>query len=399
MISEIFSLQNPWRKQPNYSFNLKVRAILKTVQQNLHNELILGLIGSRQVGKSSILFLLIEQLLQSKINPSNIFYFNLDDLKLHELFQSIPEFIQFLGKGNEQKYVFIDEIQRLATPGLFLKEIFDLKMNIKIIFSGSSQLEIKAKTREHLVGRARIFQINRLSLNEYIDFAAPITKKEALHQIMIYGSYPAVAKESNNMEKKLRIRDIFQSYIQKDLIDFLQLEKVDGFNKLLVQLANQTGDMLNIHSLSKSLAIQRTEIERYLNILEYTFICSRVYPFHKNYIKEITKTPKIFFLDTGLRNYILNQFQPIAERQDVGKLFETFCYNNMITNDFYGFDKINFWRTTNQTEIDFIVQKETGTEAIEVKWNNRRIPKSFQTIQHFYPEIKTKILTQDDFIN
>jgi predicted AAA+ superfamily ATPase len=397
MISEIFLLQNPWQKRPDYSFNLKQRTILKIIQQNLKNELILGLIGSRQVGKSSILFLLIEQLLKDKVNPSNIFYFNLDDLKLHELFQSIPKFIQFLGKGSVQKYVFIDEIQRLTTPGLFLKEIFDLKLNVKIIFSGSSQLEIKAKTREHLVGRARIFQINRLSIDEYIDFAAPITKAEALHQIMIFGSYPAVAKEANSFEKKLRIRDIFQSYIQKDLIDFLQLEKVDGFNKLLVQLANQTGEMLNVHSISKSLAIKRYEIERFLNILEYTFICSRVYPFHKNYSKEITKTPKIYFLDTGLRNYILNQFQPIEERRDVGKLFETFCYNNMIVNDFYGFNKINYWRTTNQTEIDFIVQKETGIEAIEVKWNNLRIPKSFQTIHQFYPEIETKILTQNDF--
>ncbi len=397
MISEIFLLQNPWQKKPDYSFNLKQRTILKIIQQNLQNELILGLIGSRQVGKSSILFLLIEQLLKDKINPSNIFYFNLDDLKLHELFQSIPEFIQFLGKGSDRKYVFIDEIQRLTTPGLFLKEIFDLKMNVKIIFSGSSQLEIKAKTREYLVGRARIFQINRLSIDEYIEFAAPITKKEALYQIMIYGSYPAVAKEANSLEKKLRIRDIFQSYIQKDLIDFLQLEKVEGFNKLLIQLANQTGEMLNVHSISKSLAIKRYEIERFLNILEYTFICSRVYPFHKNYSKEITKTPKIYFLDTGLRNYILNQFQPIEERRDVGKLFETFCYNNMIVNDFYGFNKINYWRTTNQTEIDFIVHKETGIEAIEVKWNNLRIPKSFQTIHQFYPEIETKILTQDDF--
>ncbi len=399
MISEIFLLQNPWREQSDYSFNLKERNILKIIRQNLKNELILGLIGSRQVGKSSILFLLIEKLLRDKISPSNIFYFNLDDFKLHELFQSISEFIQFLGKGSEQKYIFIDEIQRLTTPGLFLKEIFDLKMNIKIIFSGSSQLEIKAKTREHLVGRARIFLINRLSIEEYIEFATPITKREALHQIMIYGSYPAVAKETNNLEKKLRIRDIFQSYIQKDLIDFLQIEKVDGFNKLLVKLANQTGEILNVHSLSKSLVIKRIEIERYLNILEYTFICQRIYPFHKNYSKEITKTPKIYFLDTGLRNYILSQFQPLEERQDVGKLFETFCYNNMIANDFYGFNKINYWRTTNQTEIDFIVQSETEIEAIEVKWNNLRVPKSFQTIQRIYPEIETKIVTQDYFIN
>lgn len=397
MISEIFTIQNPWRKDSNYSFKLKNRHILDVLIENLQNELILGLIGSRQVGKSSILYLLIDRLLKNKINPTNIFYFNLDDLKLHELFKSIPDFLQFLGDEKEQKYVFIDEIQRLDSPGLFLKEVFDLKRKIKIIYSGSSQLEIKAKTREHLVGRARIFLINRLSFSEYLEFASPITKMDALEQIMIYGSYPAVAKETGSLEKKLRLRDIYQSYIQKDLTDFLQLDKVDGFNKMLVQLANQIGDLLNIHSLSNSLAINRNEIERYLDILEYTFICSKVYPFYKNYSKEITKTPKIFFLDSGLRNYILNQFQPIAQRQDVGKLFENFYYTELLANDFYNFNKINFWRTTNQTEIDFIVQNESGTEAIEIKWEKQKAPKSFLTIREYYPGIKTKVVTHKNF--
>lgn len=397
MISEIFSIQNPWRKDTNYSINLKSRNILNVLIQNMENELILGLIGSRQVGKSSILFLLIERLLKDKINPVNIFYFNLDDLKLHELFTSIPDFLNFVGNDTEQKYVFIDEIQRLDSPRLFLKEIFDLKRNIKIIYSGSSQLEIKAKTREHLVGRARIFQINRLSFSEYLDFASPITKMEALQQILIFGSYPAVAKETGSLEKRLRLRDIYQSYIQKDLTDFLQLDKVDGFNKMLVQLANQIGDLLNIHSLSKSLAINRNEIERYLNILEYTFVCSKIYPFYRNYSKEITKTPKIYFLDSGLRNYILNQFQPLALRQDVGKLFENFYYTELLANDFFNFNKVNFWRTTNQTEIDFIVQNENGIEAIEIKWEKEQAPKSFQTIREYYPEIQTKVITHKEF--
>ncbi|HSH19027.1 MAG TPA: ATP-binding protein [Draconibacterium sp.] len=397
MISEIFSIQNPWRKEAHYSFELKDRNILNVLIRNMDNELIIGLIGSRQVGKSSILYLLIERLLKGKVNPLNIFYFNLDDLKLHELFTTVPDFLQFLGDDKEQKYVFIDEIQRLDSPGLFLKEVFDLKRKIKIIYSGSSQLEIKAKTREHLVGRARIFQINRLSFSEYLEFASPITKMDALQQIMIYGSYPSVAKETDSFEKKLRLRDIYQSYIQKDLKDFLQLEKIDGFNKLLVQLANQTGDLLNIHSLSNSLAISRIEVERLINILEYTFICSKIYPFYKNYSKEITKTPKIYFLDSGLRNYVLNNFQPFSKRNDIGKLFENFYYIEMIANDFYNFNKINFWRTTNQTEIDFIVQNENGTEAIEIKWEKQQAPKSFKTIREYYPEIQTRVVTHKEF--
>ncbi|MGE0019205.1 MAG: ATP-binding protein [Draconibacterium sp.] len=399
MISEIFALQNPWRTNPNFSFHLKEREVFDIVKTNLDNELIIGLIGSRQVGKSSILYLLIKHLLNNDVSPNQIFYFNLDDLKLHELFTSVPGFLQFTGKTDNRKYVFIDEIQRLNSPGLFLKELFDLKLDVKIIYSGSSQLEIKSKIREHLVGRARVLKINRLSFNEYLDFAAPVSKKDALAEILIYGSYPAVAKEKSVLEKKLRLRDIFQSYIQKDLIDFLKIDNVEGFNKFLIFIANQTADLLNIHSLSKSLAVQRNEIEKYINILEYTFVCNRVYPFYKNYSKEITKTPKIYFLDSGLRNFILNRFEPIELRTDIGKLFENFVYTEMLCADFYSLNRIHYWRTTNQTEIDFIVESDEGTKAIEVKWDNPRTPKSFQTLEQYYPEIKAEVVTRDNFID
>jgi len=363
----------------------------------MDNELILGLIGSRQVGKSSLLYLLIEHLLQRKTPPENIFYFNLYDFKLHELFSSLPDFIQFVGKDNNKKYILIDEIQRLPSPGLFLKEVFDLKYNYKIIYTGSSQLEIKAKVKEHLVGRVRVFNINRLSFREYIHFSRPVTKKEALTQALIYGSYPAVVKETTAIDKKLRIKDIFQSYVQKDLVDFLKVEKTEDFNKLLILLAYQTGNLLNISSLSNSLGITRQDVKKYINILESTFICKRIYPFHKNYKKEITKTPKLYFLDPGLRNFILDNFKDPDLRNDTGTLFENFFLTELLANDHYMLNRINFWRTTNQTEIDFIVRSEIQTEAIEVKWKGRTIPRALATLKDFYPDIQIRLVTSEDF--
>lgn len=398
MISEIFSLQNPWRNQSEFQFDLKQREILDPLIENIHNELIIGLLGSRQVGKSSLLYLLIDHLLKGNIASTDIFYFNLDDLKLHDLFSSVSDFIRFLGNGSKRKYVFIDEIQRLNSPGLFLKEVFDLNQNIKIFYSGSSQLEIKAKTKEHLVGRARVFQINRLSLDEYVNFAHPIIKKDALYQIMQYGSYPAVAKQSSQKEKQLRIKDIYQSYVQKDLTDFLKLSNIETFNKLLVKLAQQTGELLNINALANTLKVSRVEIERYIDILEYTFICKRIYPFHKNYGKEITKTSKIYFLDLGLRNFILNNFQSLDLRADIGQLFENFYYTQLVCRDFYSMEKVNFWRTTNQTEIDFILQDEKGIHAFEVKWSSNKQPKSFYTIKAYYPGIDTQLININHFL-
>jgi predicted AAA+ superfamily ATPase len=398
MIKEIFHLQNPWRENPNYAFNLKSRDIFNTLLENMENELIIGLLGSRQVGKSSLLYMLIEKLQNSDVASQNIFYFNLDDMKLHPLFESVPEFIQFLGADDKLKYVFIDEVQRLNSPGLFLKEVFDLKRNIKIVYSGSSQLEVKAKTKEHLVGRARIFIINRLSFNEYRNFAAPITNEETLNQLLVFGSYPAVAKEGTPTGKMLRIKDIFQSYVQKDVVDFINLREVDVYNKFLIRVAMQSGGLLNIHSVSKSMGLSRSSVEEYLNILENTFICKRIYPFHKNHSKEITKTPKLYFLDLGLRNFILNNFNPLNLRTDKGSLFESFYLTEILSKDHYSLKKINFWRTTNKTEIDFIVQDNQRLSATEVKWSDPKQPKSFTTIKTLYPEIETSVVTSANYL-
>ncbi|MBL7138971.1 MAG: ATP-binding protein [Bacteroidales bacterium] len=398
MINEIFSLQNPWREQANYSFDLKQREIYRTLWENMDNELIIGLVGSRQVGKSSLLYLIIENLIRSGTSPEHIFYFNLDDLQLHNLFSSLPDFIHFLGSDVSRKYIFIDEIQRLDSPGLFLKEIFDLKRDIKIVYSGSSQLEVRAKTKEYLVGRSRLFAISRLSFHEYLDFAAPTTKQESLNNILLFGAYPAVAKESRQIDKKLRIKDIFQAYVQKDLVDFINLKDIASFNKFLIRVAMQSGDLLNINSISNSMGISRSKIEDYLNILEDTFICKRIYPFHKNYNKEICKTPKLFFLDLGLRNFILNSFNDLSLRTDTGSLFENFYLTEILAKDHYSMEKVNFWRTTNKTDIDFIIQNEGRLNAVEVKWSDSKRPKSFYTIESLYPEMKTHIITSDYFL-
>jgi len=397
MIKEIFELQNPWRFKTGFLFNLKDRDIVSHIITNLDNNKIIGLVGSRQVGKSSIIFLLIQHLLHKGIPPQSVYYFNLDDLKLQELFFDIPEFIQFIGKDDARKFIFIDEIQRIKNPGLFLKELYDLGLNIKIIYSGSSQLEIRSKLKEHLVGRARQFEIHRLSFSEYLGFAAPVTKKEALADMLVYGSYPAVALETQKFEKRLILKDIYQSYIEKDITDFLRVENTQAFNLMAGLLANQSGQLLNIDNLSKSLKISRIETEKYINILEQTFIIKRIYPFYKNYRKEITKTPKIYFMDLGLRNYAANNFNDISHRTDQGNMLENLFLLELLCKDKLSENKINFWRTTNQTEIDFIVTGEKGVEAVEVKWEKETIPKSFQTIAKYYPEISTKVVTKKYF--
>lgn len=153
---------------------------------------------------------------------------------------------------------------------LFLKELYDLRINYKIFYSGSSQLELKSKLKEHLVGRARQFEIHRLSFEEFMQFKNPVTNKEALEEMLIYGSYPAVPLETNSIEKRLYIKDIYQSYIEKDVVEFLKVDNFNALNNMLIMLANQIGGMMNIDRLSGDLRISRGEVERYINILEGT---------------------------------------------------------------------------------------------------------------------------------
>ena len=397
MIRDIFNLQNPWRRDRNYSFPLFSRDIEPVLQDNLSHNKIVGLLGSRQVGKSSLMYRLIDYLIKSGTAHNDIFYFNLDDLKLHELLGNIPEFIHFLGKGENRKYLFFDEIQRLENPGLFLKELYDLNMPFKIIYSGSSQLELKSKLREHLVGRSRIFIIHRLSLAEIGTFIGPCTGEEALFHGMIYGGYPGVCLAASPEEKKLEIKDIFQSYIKKDIIDFLRVKNPESFNKILVLAASQAGTLLGIDGIAKSLKMSRAAVINYLDILEGTFIIKRIYPFYKNYKKELTKQPKVYFLDNGLKNFILLNFNNPELRPDKGELFENLILNELTKSDHYGMNKINFWRTTNQTEIDFIIQSEAGLSALEVKWSKKVKPKSFDTFMKFYPEARCILINKDNY--
>lgn len=392
MLETILKKQNPWWKNKSFQFNIFSRNVLSELIKNLSNDKILALVGSRQVGKTSLLYLLIEHLLKI-VKSTNIFYFNLDDFEVRSLFSSGNTFLQYIQADNEIKYVFIDEVQRLENPGIFLKSIHDLNLNLKIIVSGSSHLELRAKLKEFLVGRLRQLEIPRLTFSEMINLSPNIPQKSILESMMLYGSYPEIAKQDNVEEKKLLLNDIYQTYLQKDVADFAKIENIDAFNKLLILLAAQIGSLLNIHHLAKTLRVSARKITNYLDVLEGTFIIKRLYPFFQNYKKEISKTPKIYFMDLGLRNLLLANWQSLELRSDQGALFENLVFLELYNQDIYKLKHYHFWRTTNQTEIDFIIEDGTTLKAIEAKYSNNKNPKGFSTFKKYYPKAVTRLIT------
>lgn len=383
--------------------NLVRRTILPKVIKHLENPEITVITGSRQVGKTTLLFQLKESLLKKGYSENNILIFNLDLLSNLELFSNQQSFIKFLeGRiGKKKLFVFVDEAQRVQNAGLFFKGIYDLNLPVKLVLTGSSSLEIKAKIHESLTGRKRLFYLYPFSFQEYLSSKDKILEKivfkkeistydqnrlfEYLFDFIVWGGYPKVALESNIEEKHQILKEIYSSYLEKDVIGFLKIKNSITFTRLFNILAGQTGQLLNFRELSNTINVTYRTLEKYLDILEKTFIIKWVRPFFKNQRKELTKMPEIYFLDTGLRNFAVGFFKDFQDRQDKGTLLESFIFSEISKQTE---TKLCFWRTKDKAEVDFILVKRSGEiypiEAKATPLKSAKISRSFQSFVNRY---------------
>jgi len=382
------------------------REISTKLKKHLEKQEITILSGARQVGKTTLLKQLKKYLINKGYPENQIITFNLDTIYELELFQSQQKFINFLKErtGKQKLFVFIDEAQRVENAGIFFKGIYDLNLPLKFVLTGSSSLEIKSKIHEPLTGRKRVFHLYPFSFAEYLSSQDEILSKllikddistydqnqilEHLFSFINWGGYPNVALENNILEKKEILKEIFSSYLEKDIIGFLKIRNPSNLTNLATLLSAQTGQLLNTNTLSKSLKTERKTLENYLEILEKTFVIKRIPPFFKNYRKEIVKMPKPYFLDTGLRNFSLGLFQNLETRPDKGQLLENFIFSELLKHTE---DKLHFWRTREKTEIDFVITDLHGNIIpIEVKSNlfkKPEVPRAFRNfITHYQPK-------------
>ncbi len=396
------------------------RKIIEAIYNQLSTGNIIILIGARQTGKTSILKLLIERL-KKQAAPKNIFYFDLEKPELIEIFSSHHTCIRYLElKGadlNQPIYLFIDEFQYIPEATKLFKIIHDSKEEIRIIASGSSALEIKRRLLEPLTGRKRIFYCHPLDFEEFLSFKKAFDIKEIFlklslndniapflsafsslyEEFLLFGAYPKIVLTESAEEKKAELNEIYNSYIGKDIRSFVDDEDIVRFNRLVSILASCNANLCNLHQLSNTADLSRRKVERYLFLLEQTFVIKLVQPFFINRQKEITKTPKIFFNDTGIVNSISGDFNPVDYRRDRGAMVETAVYVEFLKNSSVG-DRINYWRTRNQSEVDFIVKKEGRFLPIEVKYQVFRqptIPRSLLSFISFHNCLSGFVITKD----
>ena len=376
------------------------RVVESKITKYLNKPEILAIVGPRQCGKTTT----IKQLTK---NLNNTIFLTFEDREILSLFENnLPQFIETYISKHE--YLIIDEFQYAKNGGQHLKYIFDTE-KIKVIITGSSVIDMTINTLKYLVGRVFVIDMTPLCFFEYLSFRDPIyaelyTKYKyqilhsgvetnlAIEQInkfqhyyetyMLWGGYPRVVIADDDDERKEILKNIYNTYLLRDVRDNLGLIDDYKFEKLLKGLSLQTGNLIAYDELCSISGFTFITLKSYLNFLSKTYVCQTISPFYKNKRKEIIKNPKIFFFDTGLRNYIINDFRHIDQRSDTGALLENAVWMELNKQGL----SLNYWRDKNQNEIDFII---TGTEdqlfAFEIKTKQSKCQKLPLAFTKDYP--------------
>lgn len=348
------------------------RNIYSKLKKYIKKKEILALIGSRQVGKTTLMKQLFEE---DKRKKKFISFDSETDLNLFE--NNIEDFIKLHVKNYD--ILFIDEFQYAKLGGKQLKYIYDT-YGTKVIISGSSAPELTIQSLSYLVGRVFIFTIYPISFTEYLTY----TNKDLLEiynnkvslenkhlfddffkKFLQFGTYPQVITQKSEEDKKFVLNSLTSNYLLKEIKDILAYKSSFEFQNLLKSLALQDGTLLNKSNLGSDLGININKITEMINVLEQTFIVTKLRPVQSKKIKELIKSPKIYFLDYGFKNSLIDNFKPLELRIDKGEILESFILSELLKLD----KKVKFYNYKNSSEVDFIIEENNELIGIEVKSN------------------------------
>jgi uncharacterized protein len=367
------------------------RIIKQQIGDSLFQKKVTLLIGARQIGKTTLL----KEIL-AKSNVENL-WLNADEADIKKNLENAStstQLLQFFGKA---KLVVIDEAQQIRDIGLKLKLVVDTNPDIQIIATGPSAFELLQKSNEPLTGRKKEFHLYPLSFTEMVNHTSLLIEKRLLENRLIYGSYPEVINNPGN-EKEI-LKDIATSYLYKDLLLYDGINKASIIGKLLLALALQVGSEVSYNELAKTIGnINTVTVEKYIDLLEKAFVVFKLPALSRNLRNEIKKGKKIYFHDNGIRNAIINNFNPIDMRNDKGALWENYLISERMKKNSYNkhFCNTYFWRTFDQAEVDYIEEYNGNLHLFEFKWKvtNFKIPAS---IQNAYPIATTQLITSENY--
>ncbi|MBA4379328.1 MAG: hypothetical protein C0393_01325 [Anaerolinea sp.] len=353
---------------------------------------VLLLYGPRRVGKTTLLQNFLQQTsLKYKLDSG-------DDIRVQQILRS-QDFKQILSYAEGYDLLAIDEAQNIPNIGMGLKIIVDQLPEMQIIATGSSSFELAGQVGEPLTGRKRTLILYPLAQSELLSSHNRFELKERLEDFLVYGTYPEVVMSSTRKAKIETVTEIANSYLVKDILAFDRVKNSKTLLDLLRLLAFQIGSETSLTEIGTQLGVEYKTIQRYLDLLEKAFVIVRLGGFSRNLRQEITNKAKYYFMDNGIRNALIAQFNDLAQRNDAGQLWENFIFMERLKHRTYCsiYANMYFWRTYDQQEIDLVEECEGILHGYEAKWSagkNVSAPKNWNSA---YPEARFSVITPENY--
>lgn len=367
------------------------RIIQEEIGRNLFKEKVILLIGARQVGKTTLLKEVIRH------NNKKSIWLNADEGDIKMLLENATTSTQLLQLFGTATLIVIDEAQQIHDIGLKLKLIADTYPSLQIIATGSSAFELLQKSNEPLTGRKKEYHLYPFCFSELVAHSSLMEEKRLLETRLLYGSYPEVINNAGN-EKEV-LKEIVNSYLYKDILRYEGVKKSSVIDKLLLALALQTGHEVSYNELAKIIGnINSATVEKYIDLLEKSFVVFKLTALSRNLRNEIKKGKKIYFYDNGVRNAIVNNFNSVNIRDDKGALWENYLMSEREKRNAYTKHYCNryFWRTFDQAEVDYIEEYDGALHTYEFKWktNRKNVPAS---LLKSYPVNSSSFIDTDNY--
>jgi predicted AAA+ superfamily ATPase len=367
--------------------------IIRSLEESITSRLFKGkaivVMGPRQVGKTTLLKKIVQ-------NSSDVIWLNGDETDVQDLFATISA-DRFKAIIGSKKIVVIDEAQRIKDIGLRLKLITDSIPEVQLIATGSSAFELANSVNEPLTGRKWECKMFPLSFSEMVGHHGLLEEKRLLPHRLLYGYYPDVVNNKGN-EKEI-LKQLSDSYLYKDVLMLEQIKKPEKLVKVLQALALQVGSQVSYNELGTLCGLDSKTVEKYITVLEQTFVVFKLSSFSRNARNELKNSKKIYFYDNGIRNALISNFNQIENRTDIGALWENFLISERIKHLNYTGKWVNywFWRTTTQKELDYMEEADGAISAFEFKWNPAAKVKNPKIFMENYPNTKFEVVHRDNF--
>lgn len=370
------------------------RLLTSTIEQQIiSSDKIIILYGPRQVGKTTLVRELINRL------PYQSLAVNADELA-YQTALSARDLTQMKLVVEGYELLFIDEAQRIPDVGINLKILHDALPNLKIIATGSSSFELANRTKESLTGRTWTYELFPISLGELRQQQNEFQLQQRLEEFLRFGSYPDTLQLANATDKIRYLRELSSAYLYKDVLEMAPIRHSDKLRKLLQLLAFQVGSEVSLNELGNALSMSKDTVSTYIDLLEKAFVVFRLSGFNRNLRKEVSKMDKIYFYDLGIRNVVIDNFQPLDLRTDVGALWENFLVIERRKRNAYArqFANTYFWRTYTGAELDYVEEANGKLMGFEFKFT-RKTAKAPASWLDNYPGASFEVINQENYLS